>query len=71
MPEKWKTNGPEESILRFKMAPRVILENITCIFNICIGEHTIPEEWKTAYITPIHTKGDKLNARIIGDYLIQ
>lgn len=48
------------------MHPRVIkevteelVEPLRIIFEISLQEGEMPEDWKIAYITPIHKKGDK------------
>lgn len=35
-----------------------LVEIITYVFNLSINEHLVPEDWKTAYITPIYKKSD-------------
>jgi len=62
----YKSYGPDE------MHPKVIkslavlpefVKAIQLLFNTCIAERTIPEIWKTAYVTPIHKKGVKTDAK--------
>ena len=62
----YKSYGPDE------MHPKVIkslavlpdfVKAIQLLFNTCIVERTVPKIWKTAYVTPIHKKGIKTDAK--------
>ena len=61
-----KSYGPD------KMHPKIIkslavlpnfVKTIQLLFNTCISERVIPDIWKTAFVTPIHKKGIKTDAR--------
>ena len=40
----------------------MIITILTSLFNNIINTDKSPEDWSTMMITPIHKKGDKLNA---------
>jgi hypothetical protein len=47
------------SIELLKYAPTDVVSILTIIFNKCLTNGAVPEEWKLAYITPIFKKGKK------------
>lgn len=42
-----------------KSAPLIIFETLADLFTLCVKGEEVPEEWKRAYITPIHKKKNR------------
>ena len=62
----YKSYGPDEihpKVIKSLAVLPDFVKALQLLFNTCIVERTIPEIWKTAYVTPIHKKGIKTDAK--------
>lgn len=52
--------GPEGIYAELlKCGTRKLYRMVSNIFNQCLNCHSVPDQWKVAYISPIHKKGSK------------
>ncbi|XP_030761326.1 uncharacterized protein LOC115886365 [Sitophilus oryzae] len=57
-----KASGPEGIYSEMlKNGTQKLFRSLALIFNICLNGHPVPEDWKLAYISSIHKKGNKLD----------
>lgn len=54
-----KSKGPE----LIKYSPPKLLEMLQRLFERCLNDKEVSEEWKQSYISPIHKKGRKFDSR--------
>ena len=58
-----KASGPDEISTRFlKTTATVIAPILTVIFQSSIDQGKVPDDWKSANVTPLYKKGDKAKA---------
>jgi hypothetical protein len=57
-----KATGPDGNPAKLKETADVIAPSLCTLFNKSISSGSLPDEWKTANIVPIHRKGDNEHA---------
>jgi len=58
-----KASGPDQISTRFlKSMASALSPALTIIFQASINQGTVPDDWKSAFVTPLFKKGDKANA---------
>ena len=60
----FKATGPDAiSACFLKETANVLAPMLTCLFNQSLTTGDIPQDWKKAYVIPIHKKGSKTDPK--------
>ena len=61
----FKATGPDAISARFlKVTANELAPMLTCLFNQSLTTGDIPQDWKKAYVIPIHKKGSKTDQEL-------